>query len=138
MTLHPGLHLKTQHMRQMLEDVSQRAPEEACGIIAGKGAIVEVVLTLTNSLHSPVRFRLDAQEQLDAFKWLEQQGLEMLGVYHSHPGGPRSPSQTDITEYAYPGTLMLIWAPEEDGWGCQGYLLEAGRLKEIPLLISRT
>jgi proteasome lid subunit RPN8/RPN11 len=34
--------------------------------------------------------------------------LAIIGVYHSHPNGPATPSETDIAEARYPDWLHLI------------------------------
>ncbi len=70
---------------QMRADVLAHLPEEACGLLVGLGERARVVMPITNTLHSPVRFRLDARQQLDAFVWMENQALELVGIYHSHP-----------------------------------------------------
>ena len=120
----------------MLEDVSRRAPEEACGLVGGRGNRAAMVLTLTNALHSPVRFQLAPQEHLDAFLWLENEGLDLLAVYHSHPHGPATPSPTDLAEYAYPDAVALIWARQAQEWGCRGFLIREGQAREIRLFLD--
>jgi proteasome lid subunit RPN8/RPN11 len=69
----------------MSADVESRAPQEACGLLAGKGDITLEVIPITNELHSTVRFRMDPIEQLRAFQLIDDQGLELVGIYHSHP-----------------------------------------------------
>ena len=75
-----------------------------------------IALPITNELHSPVRFRMDPAEQLQAFLQFESQGLDLLAIYHSHPNGPPHPSPTDIAEFTYPGVLYLILSPGPSGW----------------------
>ena len=99
----------------MLEHCLTCLPEEACGMLggafsAGPGgpAIAQVALPVTNALHSPVRFRMDPHEQLKAFNRLDEQGLDLVAIFHSHPTGPEHPSLTDLAEFAYPGVFSLI------------------------------
>lgn len=132
-----GLWLHPQHWSQMLEDVSRRAPEEACGLVGGRGNRALAVLTLTNALHSPSRFQLDPQEHLDAFIWLEEEGLDLLAVYHSHPRGPALPSPADLAEYAYPDALALIWSPQAGEWECRGFLIRDGQAQETRLYLDK-
>jgi proteasome lid subunit RPN8/RPN11 len=47
---------------------------------------------------------------------MEAQGLEMVGIYHSHPHGPDSPSPTDIAEAYYPDAVYLIWFRQDGEW----------------------
>lgn len=100
-------------------------PEEACGLLGGQmdggRATVNVVIPVENTLHSPVRFRMDPREQLRAFNRLEVLGLELVGIFHSHPTGPDAPSATDLAEFYYPGVAFLIWSPGGEGWQMRAF-----------------
>ncbi len=99
----------------MLAHVLSCLPEEACGLVGSLPGenTAAVILPIENELHSPVRFRMAPAEQLKAFYWLEERGLDLAAIFHSHPRGPRHPSATDLAEFAYPGVLMLILSPLE-------------------------
>lgn len=119
---------------EMRKQVSRLAPEEACGMLAGRVAVVERVLPVTNSLHSPSRFEMDPQEQVNGFLEIEAAGLELLAIYHSHPLGPPFPSPSDQEEFLYPGVLYLIWSPAGvslEGWGARVFSLDGGTVSEI-------
>ncbi|MEW6503505.1 MAG: M67 family metallopeptidase [Chloroflexota bacterium] len=131
-----NLKLLFHHVQQMQDHIFQNLPEEACGMLGGRGDQVEVVIPITNQAHSPVRYYMDPVEMLKAFEWLEENHLEMLATFHSHPMGPHYPSETDIQEFAYPGTAMLIWSPvDEHHWGVKGFVIEALNYREIPLIL---
>ncbi len=102
-------------IQEILAHVTGCLPEEACGLLGGvvreETVSVEVVQQVENELHSPVRFRMAPAEQLKAFYALEERGLELAAIFHSHPTGPDHLSITDLTEFAYPGVLMLICSP---------------------------
>jgi proteasome lid subunit RPN8/RPN11 len=119
--------------QKMLEDVKLRAPEEACGIVAGREGHASHVFVVTNASHSLVAFRMDPQEQVNAFLEMEREELEMLAVYHSHPSGPEMPSETDKAEFAYPGVLSLIWVPKDETWSCQAYLISDRLVEKVDL-----
>lgn len=127
------LWLDIEHYQQMQDDVSRKAPEEACGLVAGVGNQSIKVYVITNELHSPVRFRMHPQEQVDAILAIEQKGWEMLAIYHSHPSGPGHLSITDIKENAYPGVPYLIWFPHGGKWMCQGFLIQEQQVLDVSL-----
>lgn len=130
------LRLLAQHLQQMENHIFQNLPEEACGMLGGRGNQVEVVIPITNQAHSPVRYYMQPVEMLKAFEWLEQQQMEMIATFHSHPMGPCHPSETDIQEFAYPGTALLIWSPmDENQWGVKAFVIEDCNYREIPLIL---
>jgi proteasome lid subunit RPN8/RPN11 len=86
-------------------------PLEACGLVVGTEYHSKAFLPVSNELQSPSAFRMDPQEQLNAFLWMEKQHLDLLAIFHSHPQGPQTPSATDIAEFFYPGVASLIWTP---------------------------
>jgi len=131
-----SLVLEPEQYAAMLEQVRAASPEEACGILAGTAGVVTRVIPITNSLHSPVRYRMDAQEQLDALLWLEDNQQEMLAIYHSHPAGPPHPSATDIAEFAYPPALTLIWWPGEAGWLMRAFAIEGDHVREVRVQVG--
>ena len=94
----------------MCVHVKNNAPLEACGLLAGKNNSVEKVFFITNQAKSPVKFRMDPTEQLNALEWIDSNGLDLLAIFHSHPTGPEMVSATDIEEAAYP-VVNIIWSP---------------------------
>ncbi len=110
-------------------------PEEGCGLLLGKGETVEKVVAVENELHSPVTFRMKPQAQLDAMLKAEDEGLEITGIFHSHPTGPDHPSQTDVHRFFYPGSAVVILSPSNNGWICKAFIIDANLYREIPVHI---
>jgi [CysO sulfur-carrier protein]-S-L-cysteine hydrolase len=127
------LHLKSDHRQQILQHLEECLPEEGCGLIGGRAGQAEVVLAVRNELRSPVRFRMDPIDQLEKMIWLEDQNLDILAIFHSHPTGPEIPSQTDLEEFAYPGTITLICSKASGQWTVHGYQIEGQTFREIEL-----
>ncbi len=127
--------LSRQHWREMLDHVDQQVPLEACGLLAGKNDRVEKVILVRNQAQSPARFVMDPYEQLQAFDWIETNGLDLLGIFHSHPAGPETASATDIAEAAY-DVVHLIWSHKKNRWQVRGFWIENGRVSEAALQIA--
>jgi proteasome lid subunit RPN8/RPN11 len=128
------LTLNREHWQQMLHHVDSHIPLEACGLLAGIDNRVEKVIEVRNQAQSPVRFVMDPYEQLKAFDWIESNGLDLLGIFHSHPAGPETASTTDIAEAAYE-VVHVIWSWIEDRWQARGFWIENGEAIEVTLLI---
>jgi proteasome lid subunit RPN8/RPN11 len=108
---------------QMRDQMQAALPEEACGLLSGRDARVEMVYPLENAAHSPTRFVIDPREQVEAMLAMEAAGQELLAVYHSHPLGPLHPSGTDIREAGYLGIAHLIWSRQDEEWQCRAFLI---------------
>ena len=129
-----SLTLTNEQLQKMIDHVDSHAPLEACGLLAGKGSTVEVVLVVRNQAQSPVRYVMDPIEQLHAFEWIESNGLDLIGIFHSHPTGPETVSPTDIAEAAYAVTYVIL-ARVNDAWRTRGFWVEHGDFREVDLQI---
>jgi len=129
------LEMDQRHWEEMKEHVISCLPEEACGLLAGNGELVQEVIPVTNTLHSPYRFRMDPEEQVAAMMYMAEQGYQMLGIFHSHIKGPASPSETDNAESTYPEVAFLIWSREGENWSCRAFRLTGEASTEIPIVI---
>jgi proteasome lid subunit RPN8/RPN11 len=127
--------LHKDHWQEMLEHVDRQAPLEACGLLAGRNGRVEKVLLVPNQAQSPVRFVMEPYEQLEAFNWIDSHGLELLGIFHSHPSGPETASVTDIEEAAYE-VVYMIWSRNQGSWQARGFWIENGSVSDVTLQIS--
>jgi len=99
------LRLTNQHLALLKEEARKSYPVEACALLFGKltqkEAIVESVVVTPNVLRSTVRFEIDSKAFYDALIRAEKEGLEFLGLFHSHPA-PVSPSSVDLQ-------FMRLW-----------------------------
>jgi len=121
--------------QKMIAHVDSLAPLEACGLLAGKILKVEEILTISNQAQSPVRYKMDPIEQLNAFEWIESNGLDLLGIFHSHPAGPETVSPTDIAE-AYYQVVYVILSHVEKTWCSRGFWIKDGKCDEVYLQIA--
>lgn len=132
----PQLILTQGQYDDMLEYVAEHVPFEACGLLAGKNGRVERVLPVPNQVQSPVRFVMDPHEQLQAFEWIDSLGLELIGIFHSHPAGPETVSATDIRESAYE-VVQLIWSRLEGNWSMRGFWIQDGKAREVAISVEQ-
>jgi proteasome lid subunit RPN8/RPN11 len=132
-----GIYLETEHWNLMVADVIAKSPEEACGFIAGERNHSRLILPITNVLHDAFRFRMDPEEELEAFISVEEKGWDVLAVYHSHPQGIDRPSASDFDQLTFPGIVYLIWYQNANEWRCRGYLMRAvSDSLEVPVVIK--
>jgi len=127
--------LQRSHWQEMLADVTRREHEEACGLVPGKGVTSLAVIPMANALHSRVRFRLDPEEQFEAFRRIAGNGWELLAIYHSHLDGPPGPSPVDVAEATYPEVVYLIWSRIKGKWECRCFLISSGLFRAVTVVV---
>lgn len=93
---------------RMLAHATSEAPNECCGLLAGRNSTVERIYPMTNADHSPVSYLIDPKEQFAAFKEMRAKEIEMLAIYHSHPHTEAYPSATDVRLAYYPDAAYII------------------------------
>lgn len=104
------------------------APEEVCGLLAGRRDpdVVTDVRRVANVADAPRdRYELDPGEQVAAMRAVEARGDEVVGFYHSHPRGPAEPSATDERLAAWPGYVYCVVSPSDDSVGAWRWTGEA-------------
>lgn len=129
------LTLSREQVREITEYVERHAPLEACGLLAGRNDRVAKVLFVQNQAQSPVRFVMDPYEQLQAFERIDADGLDLLGIFHSHPAGPETASPTDIAEAAY-AVVHVVCSRRDGKWSLRGFWIEDGASTEVPLQVA--
>ena len=95
----------------MVAHAREAAPRECCGLLVGQGRRVDLALPLSNVDPRPrTGFQVDPAEHIAVRRVLRRvvPGLEIVGVYHSHPAGPARPSPRDVAESHYPEWLYAI------------------------------
>jgi proteasome lid subunit RPN8/RPN11 len=93
---------------EMVEHGLAAFPNESCGLLAGKEGRPVKFFPMTNRDASPVTYRLDPKEQLHVFDALDEQGWELLGIFHTHTHSEAYPSETDRTQAFYPEAEYLV------------------------------
>jgi desampylase len=103
------LYLSTEKARLIAQHAHRDIPSEACGILLGIDTEVKQIVPLPNVAATPLSaYRIDDHALVSTFFAAQQQGLEVIGFYHSHPDGDPIPSQVDIRQSAYPDAAYLI------------------------------
>jgi proteasome lid subunit RPN8/RPN11 len=84
-------------------------PNEACGVLLGRDGVVTEVVPAGNQRTDSARNRylIDPLAYMKIERDADRRGLQLLGIYHSHPDVPAIPSQFDL-EHAWPNLSYLI------------------------------
>ncbi len=93
-------------LRTVIEHCSTAYPNEACGILAVREGRVERVYPMQNARPGPVSYEMEPAEQFRVLKEIREAGLQLGGIYHSHPCAPAVPSGIDVERAYWPDTLF--------------------------------
>ena len=97
-------------IEQMNDHVEKAYPEEGAGFLLGEEGRVMEILALSNSREDGARhnrFLFTPEDYLQAEMTAETLGLDLIGVFHSHPDCPNIPSEYD-REWAQPFFSYII------------------------------
>ena len=94
--------------KEIVEHGLREFPNECCGLIAAADGVPTKVFTMTNADASPVTYRLDGTEQLRIFDRMDDEGLELWAIYHSHTHSDAYPSETDVRLAFYPDARYVL------------------------------
>ena len=99
--------------RQLLDEVvahaQAEAPKECVGMIAARDGEAVAVHRAHNSADAPkLRYEIDPKEQYQLEMGIDDAGLELGAIYHSHPRTEPEPSPTDVNLAMHPHALYVI------------------------------
>lgn len=102
------MQIERKQLSEIVSHAREEAPNEACGILAGKDGRVMRLYKSRNANRSPSSYALDPTQQYRIFKDIEDRGLELVGIYHSHPSSPATPSDIDVDQAYYPESSYVL------------------------------
>jgi proteasome lid subunit RPN8/RPN11 len=151
------LFLTSAHRQQVIRHAERSYPEECCGVLLGRidrqanqTQLVEVLETENAWSEAAIaalatdfpeiavsqrqddpsrrdRYWIDPQDLLKAQKAGRDRGLQVIGIYHSHPDHPAIPSECDRrlawAEYVY----VIVSVSQAEAIDFQGWRLDEQR-----------
>src|SRR5438445_2485139 len=90
------LELSRDQAKALITHAQEEAPNECCGLLAGRNGRVERVYPGTNVDHSPYTNLMEPNEQLAAVKDMEAVVLDLVWIFHPHTHTTAYPSRTEV------------------------------------------
>jgi [CysO sulfur-carrier protein]-S-L-cysteine hydrolase len=112
------------------------APNECCGMIASRDGEAVTVHRATNSAASPLRYEIDGAEQYRIQMEIDDAGLDLGAIYHSHTRSEPYPSQTDINLAFYPEAIYVIVGLASEQPDVRAYTIRDGQVVEAELVVE--
>ncbi|HYG57265.1 MAG TPA: M67 family metallopeptidase [Symbiobacteriaceae bacterium] len=96
-------------LQKIREHCLDQKPNEACGILTGRGGRVLHAYATASARPSPVYYEVLPEHQERILREMDARGEELVAIYHSHPTAAAIPSATDIRlAVYYPEALRVI------------------------------
>ncbi len=110
------LHISQDFVDQITAQAYAELPNEACGVILGPTGKDQAsrLKPMFNAAASPVFYEFAPKDLLALYRGLDDDGEEMVVVYHSHPTSPAYPSSSDIAYAGEPGAHYLLLSTREE------------------------
>jgi len=131
--------LPQRYAEEIIAHAREEAPNECCGILAGKEGRILELHRAVNAEHSPYRFEIDNARLRRIHAEVEAAGWQFLAIYHSHAAGEARPSPADLAlargEGAdlWPGVVHLIVSLASDPPSLRAFRLDGGAALEEEL-----
>lgn len=121
-------------IKNMLQHAYDSLPYEACGIISGKKDKAVKFYPARNELKSQSRYNINPDDLYRIIMDIEEKGLDIWGIFHSHPASPAYPSDTDLNQAFYPDAYYLIASfMDEKNPGLRAFLIRDRRILEVKI-----
>jgi proteasome lid subunit RPN8/RPN11 len=130
------LKISSQLLDEIVAHARADAPNECCGMVASRDGRAVAVHRAANAAASPFRYEIEGMEQYRIQTAIEDAGLELGAIYHSHTRSEPTPSQTDINLAFYPDAVYLIVGLQHDEPDVRAWRIVDGAVTEAALEVE--
>jgi [CysO sulfur-carrier protein]-S-L-cysteine hydrolase len=104
---------------EMVAQARAEAPNECCGIVGSRDGRAVTLFKARNEKASPLAYAIDGRDLQRIYDEIDEGGLDVGIIYHSHTRSDPEPSQTDINLASpfFPDVVYVIVGvrdPERD------------------------
>lgn len=121
----------------MLEHATRELRRECCGLLAGSNGVITRAFSATNVAREPSKnYEIAPEELFRLMREIRAAGLELMGIYHSHPNGNNEPSPRDIERAYYSDVAYFILSPQATAAAARAFAIRDGCVNESKIEIE--
>ena len=123
----------------MLVHARAELPNEGCGVVSGSLSERRAIAfhPTRNSEESPLRYNVHPEDLLRVTLEIEEAGVDVVGIFHSHVESPAVPSETDRRLAFYPEAVYLLASlTDGDNPDVRAWRITDGEVREATLEIE--
>ena len=119
------------HRNAMIATCVRALPNEGCGLLIGHadGTVTDVVVS-PNVAHSARLYEIDSRVLLTAYRRADDEGVSVLGVFHSHTHSEAYPSPTDVDQAPDPDWHYVLVSLRDVPTNVRSYRIVDGTVTE--------
>jgi proteasome lid subunit RPN8/RPN11 len=132
-----SIRIQTGVLQALIDHARQNLQSECCGFLAGRaGKITRAYPAENVAINPATNYEVAAKEIVHLTKAIRTAGLELLGIYHSHPNGKGEPSETDVATVGYPDVAYFIISPMLDVEApVRAFSIRDGQVAELEIIV---
>jgi proteasome lid subunit RPN8/RPN11 len=106
-------------------------------MLVGRNGVITRAFPAANAAPSPAtEYEIAPKELFHLTREIRAAGLQLLGIYHSHPNGKNEPSSRDIEQAYYPDVAYFIISPAPDAEKpVRAFSICDGRVAELEIRV---
>ena len=136
MAAHTPLEFPHQAYAEMIAHAYAGYPLEACGLLVGSGSTVHRFVPCTNEAASARIYAIPGKELLRAERAADDDGLAIIGVFHSHTHSEPYPSPTDVAQAPDPEWHYVIVSLKREAPETRSYRIVDGAIAAEPVAVG--
>jgi proteasome lid subunit RPN8/RPN11 len=123
---------------QVLDCARKEWRQECCGLLAGREGVITRIFPASNAAGDTARNYAIAPEELFVLmRTMRSEGLDLMGIYHSHPNGKNEPSPRDVERAYYPeAAYFIVSAATNSAGGVRAFSIREGQVSELKIEIE--
>lgn len=120
----------------MMATCIRALPSEGCGLLLGTTEdVVTDVVASDNVAQSAKRYEIDSRVLLRATRSADDEGMSVLGVFHSHTHSEAYPSATDVDLAPDPRWHYVLVSLRDLPIVVKSFNIESGVIEEEPIVV---
>jgi proteasome lid subunit RPN8/RPN11 len=129
--------------RSMLDEIvaqaRDEAPNECCGIVGSRDGQAVTLFKARNARASPLAYDIDGRDLLRIYDEIDENGLQVGIIYHSHTRSDPEPSQTDInlaSPFLPDAVYLIVGVKDPEREDLRAWHIRDGQVSEAALEVD--
>lgn len=112
---HHTIKISQKNLNKLRQHAISATKRESCALLLGeKNHIKEIFVTDNADEHPEKFFTIPDAQLIESYKTAEKHELEVVGIFHSHPGSKAIPSETDKKYMRVNPVVWVIYSGIDD------------------------